>query len=232
MRDERPLVFVGPSVRQLGISGVEIRPPIRRGDLSIVPRGHSRTILIIDGAFLHLAPPTHNEFLQLLSNGHAVYGAASMGALRAVELRQFGMVGLGKIYQAILKEIIADDSELGVAYCPFTGEAVSIPLINVRAALGLACSCGLGIDAAARLFESAKDIFFFERTQTRLLRVWSASAVDGFEFVYQLLSTKDADLKERDALNAIEFVRGNHSIDQSTFLFDVPLYTTNGVVWV
>jgi len=42
----------------------------------------------------------HHELLDALEEGVAVFGGASMGALRAAELWQHGMVGVGKIFRA------------------------------------------------------------------------------------------------------------------------------------
>ena len=42
----------------------------------------------------------HKEILFALSEGIDVYGAASMGALRAAELDAFGMRGIGDVYSA------------------------------------------------------------------------------------------------------------------------------------
>ena len=55
-----------------------------------------RAIGIIDGVFLDVASVWHREILWALSQGVHVFGAASMGALRAAELDGFGMRGVGR----------------------------------------------------------------------------------------------------------------------------------------
>ena len=63
-------------------------------------RERVQRIAIIDGYFERMAAVWHKEILVALEKGIAVWGAASMGALRAAELAPFGMVGVGAIYQA------------------------------------------------------------------------------------------------------------------------------------
>ncbi len=55
---------------------------------------------LIDGAFAETRAVWHREILWALSQGIHVFGAASMGALRAVELAPFGMRGVGTVYRA------------------------------------------------------------------------------------------------------------------------------------
>ena len=50
---------------------------------------------IVDG-FFHQQPSVwHREILYALSQGVPVFGGASMGALRAAELADYGMTGVG-----------------------------------------------------------------------------------------------------------------------------------------
>ena len=60
-----------------------------------------RAIGLIDGVFLDVPAVWHRELLWALSEGVHVFGAASMGALRAAELAPFGMRGVGTIFAAI-----------------------------------------------------------------------------------------------------------------------------------
>ena len=59
-----------------------------------------RDIGIIDGYFEATPTVWHKEILWAMTQGIHVYGAASIGALRAAELHDFGMVGIGRVYEA------------------------------------------------------------------------------------------------------------------------------------
>jgi hypothetical protein len=100
------LVFVGPTLPadDVRAAGFEPRPPAAVGDIlrAAHERGVAR-IALVDGYFERMAAVWHKELLVALDRGIAVYGAASMGALRAAELHAFGMVGVGAIYDAYVR---------------------------------------------------------------------------------------------------------------------------------
>ena len=96
------LVFVGPSLPSAEARALapraELRPPIAVGELLAL--AHQRRppgcVAILDGYFERMAAVWHKEILVALGRGIAVYGAASMGALRAAELGPWGMIGVGE----------------------------------------------------------------------------------------------------------------------------------------
>jgi hypothetical protein len=98
-------VFIGPTLaaeeaRAIWPDAVYM-PPVRQGDVyRVVTRLRPDAIGIVDGYFAHVPSVWHKEILYALAEGIPVYGSASMGALRAAELAQFGMVGVGAIFEA------------------------------------------------------------------------------------------------------------------------------------
>ena len=81
-------IFTGPSLhpekaRQL--LNAAILPPIKRGDLAQLSRAKLEIVGILDGEFYQSLAVSPKEILPLLESGVTVYGASSMGALRAVE---------------------------------------------------------------------------------------------------------------------------------------------------
>ena len=69
--------------------------------------------------------------------GIAVFGASSMGALRAAELHEFGMVGVGQIFEMFRDGVLEDDDEVALQHGPeeLNYLPVSEPLVNIRATL-------------------------------------------------------------------------------------------------
>jgi len=53
-----------------------------------------------------------------MAQGIHVFGAASIGALRAAELDVFGMRGIGDIYEAFRDGLLEDDDEVAVLHGP------------------------------------------------------------------------------------------------------------------
>ena len=82
----------------------------------------------------------HKEILLALQDGIAVYGASSMGAIRAAELAPFGMVGVGAIYEAYCDGRYTDDDEVALLQGPatFGYPAMSEAMVNIRATVARA----------------------------------------------------------------------------------------------
>ena len=87
---------------------------------------------IIDGVMLTDAAVGHREILALLDKGVKVIGGGSMGALRAAELSDFGMLGIGTIYEEYASGRVEGDDEVVLSYDPFSLVPLSEPLINIR----------------------------------------------------------------------------------------------------
>jgi hypothetical protein len=104
-----------------------------------------------------------------------------MGALRAAELRPFGMRGAGTIARWY-REGLLDDAEVALLHAgpehgwrPFT-----VPLVNVRHAAAVAARRGLLSAREARaLVAAAAGVFYQDRTWAAVLtalgRRWSAA---------------------------------------------------------
>ena len=100
------IVFAGPSIHGFDEAirgGVEIRPPAACGDILRACGDGPARIGLIDGIFESGPSTWHKEILFALSAGIEVFGAASMGALRAAECHHFGMQG-ERIFSSIISE--------------------------------------------------------------------------------------------------------------------------------
>lgn len=170
------VVFVGPtldlgSARQL-LDAIYL-PPVAQGDLYRAALLKPVAIGIIDGYFERLPAVWHKEILWALSQGIHVFGAASMGALRAAELDRYGMCGVGQVYQHFASGRLSDDDEVAVAH----GDAdtgyrpLSEAMVNIRATLRAALQRGVISGAGERSFsEFAKGMFYPDRCYPRLFR--------------------------------------------------------------
>ena len=101
----RPVVFLGPSLPRSEADRIlasDLRPPVKRGDLPALD-DEVDVIGIIDGVFMGEAAVGHREIIDKLKSGVKVYGSSSMGALRAAELQDFGMIGVGTIFDQYSK---------------------------------------------------------------------------------------------------------------------------------
>jgi hypothetical protein len=172
------IVYVGPSLAhelaRNALPGADIRGPVAVGDVLRVVDDHVAgrvrvgRIAIIDGYFERMAAVWHKEILLALEAGIEVWGAASMGALRAAELALFGMRGVGSIFERFASGELVCDDEVAVAHLPaeYGYKSTSVALVDLREAIAHA-----KVPAADRatLIELARAPFYRERTFERLL---------------------------------------------------------------
>ncbi len=130
-----PRVFLGPTMPHEDAGEfleADYRPPIVQGDIEKAWADGVEVIGIIDAAFVQTYTATPSELLQSLRRGIVLFGAASAGALRAVELDRFGMRGVGSVYRQFKAGFEAED-ELAVAFDPESLRPMSEAMVNVRA---------------------------------------------------------------------------------------------------
>src|SRR4051794_1463402 len=105
-------VFLGPSLSwneaRNVLPNATFLPPAKAGDVYLAVKDGAMVIGIIDGFFEQVPAVWHKEVLYALSKGVHVFGAASMGALRAAELHPFGMIGVGRIFEAYRDGVLED----------------------------------------------------------------------------------------------------------------------------
>ncbi|MFN0248037.1 MAG: TfuA-like protein [Kofleriaceae bacterium] len=172
------VVYVGPSLAhdlaRDSLPGADVRGPVAVCDVLRVVGDHVAgrvrvgRIAIIDGYFERMAAVWHKEILLALEAGIEVWGAASMGALRAAELAAFGMRGVGSIYERFASGVLVCDDEVAVAHLPaeYNYKATSVALVDLREAIAHA-----KIPAADRteLIELARARFYRDRTFESLI---------------------------------------------------------------
>jgi hypothetical protein len=155
-----------------------IRPPAKQSDLiSDLLEFEPTHVLLIDGEFSQALSVWQKEIIYALQipGVKGVYGAASMGALRAADLADFGMVGCGRIFRWYDEGVITDESEVSLLYYRRPDGSyvcATVPLVNVRAALDRAVGMGvLELEKAQAIFEFAASVHWTERTPAILGRV-------------------------------------------------------------
>lgn len=177
-------VFVGPTLPVIDARHVldaMYLPPARHGDVyRAVALLKPRAIGLIDGYFQWAGAVWHKEILWAIREGVHVFGASSMGALRAAELAAFGMRGVGRIFDAYRAgafgaagdDAFEDDDEVCVVHGPAESgyAAGSEALVNIRRTLLDAVSANvIGEDTRQRLLALAKAAFFPQRSFAALL---------------------------------------------------------------
>ena len=198
------VVFLGPSLAREDaerILDADYLPPICRGDLERLLPEHVRYVGIVDGEFYQSLSVSPKEVLKLLRRGVTVFGASSMGALRAAETWKLGTIGVGQIFTMFRDGILDADDEVALIYERDTYRKLSEPLVNLRAALDMAATAGV-IDEQEKndLLLKMKSLYFPERSH-HALQAMSPRLRDYFNTVPL------PDVKRDDALELLHAIR-------------------------
>jgi TfuA protein len=222
----KPIIFVGPSLslqKARKIFDADYRGPAKKGDLLVLSASSLISLKnrpnainfvgLIDGLFLQDYPPTPIEVFQLLSNKNfRVVGGASIGALRAVELEKFGMVGIGKIFELFKNGTTNADDEVAVTFHP--GDGVSIQseaMIDIRFNLFIAHKINIITKRTKHIIaKAAKSIYFpyrnysnvIEETRTKFPEL--SRELDSFS---SYINHHRLSLKEIDAIKVIKYIK-------------------------
>ncbi|NET04287.1 MAG: TfuA-related McrA-glycine thioamidation protein [Symploca sp. SIO2B6] len=210
------VIFLGPSLPRAEareIVDAVYLPPAKQSDLiSAVTTYKPDIIALIDGVFLSYPSVWHKEILYALQQGVAVYGASSMGALRAAETSDFGMVGVGAIYRMYASGELIDDDEVALIHGQEdTGyRPLSEPMINVRATFRRAQTEGIiSNNLSEQLIAIAKSIYFPERTFPFIFRQATAAGLlgDNIAAIETFVKEKYVDIKRQDTILLLETLR-------------------------
>lgn len=206
------IIFLGPTLSHAAagkICDADFRPPAAMGDLTRAACEHPETIVLIDGVFEDRPSVWHKEILWALSKGIAVIGAASMGALRATELRDCGMLGHGRIYQAYASGALQDDDEVAVLHGP--AETGFMPLtdamVDMREVINDAKINGiLTAEEAAAAIGCAKEQHFKVRNLSQVLRgvLQQSQTIKQIGQTLEWFASRPAGVKATDARELFE----------------------------
>jgi hypothetical protein len=236
---ERPdvVVFLGPSLplrEARAVLDATYLPPVQRGDVLALLPARPVAIAIVDGRFESVPSVWHKEILTAMARGVHVFGGASIGALRAAELADFGMVGLGQVYQWYRSGVIDADDEVAVLHGPAESHFVSLSLalVDVRDACAAAVAAGvIPADAAAALLEAARRLYYADRSWPAILAAADAAVQDRavLHRMADFLADYGPGLKARDTRALLEHVaaftrdgveprRVDYHVERSVFL--------------
>ena len=205
------LIFAGPS-----ISGTEIfkhldaivLPPPAQGDiLTSLEKYRPQAIGVIDTAFPRSA--WVSEVHYALRSGVAVYGAGAQGALRAVELQDYGMKGCGKVFHDFASGRHSDDAAILRSYTERDGRFVttSESLVNVLETLQSTQEAGIiDNDICDRLSQKSRAVFWRERTWDRILLPELFSDVKTYRRVCAWIKDNQIDVQKQDAVELLHAI--------------------------
>jgi hypothetical protein len=219
-----PIIFAGPSIHgvdRMHFDGFDIRPPARAGDLlRTCELGHLK-IGLVDGEFDQAPSVWHKEILYALSKGVAVYGAASIGALRAAECHQFGMIGIGEIFEDYRSGRRTADADVAITHGPselgFAPLTVAIVEID-KIVEEVSAKIGADEQEIVRIRTAARSIHFMDRTWQTIFE-YSSLPEHRIKSWRSALARLGPSLKTRDAMLLVRAIQSQSVADSSSFTF-------------
>jgi hypothetical protein len=205
------LIFAGPTIHGANLQpnvDYQLRPPARQGDFYRAVEEGANVIGLIDGFYEYVPAIWHKEILYGLSKGVHMFGAASMGALRAAECAAFGMVGIGEIYEGYASGRLENDSDVAQSHAPAEMGylPLSEPLVNVRATVSRCLERSLTTDEEHDCLQSVAETIFFKDSTYRQLVLAAIPEVRRAAEILAMLKANAVNLKLDDAQRLIEVV--------------------------
>lgn len=168
MTNAPDVVFLGPSLpieeARLHLPDAMYLPPAGMGDvLGAAQRFRPHSISIVDGTFLSNMSVFHKEILYAIDCGIWMLGSSSMGALRAAECDDYGMIGIGEIYRMLVSGEIEDDDEVALTHAEQSEgfKPLSDAFVTIRATIEGAQASGLLDGAEARALIAMQKARYF-----------------------------------------------------------------------
>lgn len=206
------IIFTGPSLSIKEASQIleaDYRGPIKRGDILEAIKDSPDIIGIIDGVFHQQPAVSHREILEALNQGIMVVGGSSMGALRASELDDLGMVGIGYVYQQYKTGAIESDDDVAIILNPQTHEQLSDALVSIEYNLKKATDAGILSDKELEnILAVSKSIFYPKRTYEKIFK---DSGLDDILIskLKKFIKFKGCDVKKNDAISVLNYIKNN-----------------------
>lgn len=209
----KTLVFSGPTLSGLNSFKKSLsdhfvfHPPAQCGNIIEAYREGFRRILIIDGYFEGIASVWHKEILDFIGKAGVIMGCSSMGALRALELERFGMLGFGEIFEDYKSGNILDDDEVTVIHLGEKQDFIPISdaMVNIRYTVKDAILKKILNDSdAENILTICKNTFFKKRNLDLLVKelVKSEPSLEPFQKYLKTYGIRD--LKKEDAISLLK----------------------------
>ncbi|MEO7221020.1 MAG: TfuA-like protein [Devosia sp.] len=203
------MLFAGPSLHgaQFDPGDLIVRGPTQMGDLERAVADGATVVGLIDGHYQQVGAVWHKEILFALSSGVAIYGAASMGALRAAECEPFGMIPIGSIARRYCSGELYDDADVALTNGPaeLGFPPLTEAMVDVEATTAHLLAQHLVSPSGAKaIIATARNIFFADRTIEAIFeRLGGPRAAR----LGQLYVANRVNQKTRDAVELIECLK-------------------------
>jgi YcaO-like protein with predicted kinase domain len=215
---EQAIVFVGASLtaadkRALESGDLVFTAPAEQGDAFMAILEGFRTILLLDGYFFQRYALTTFELMVALLENVNVFGASSLGALRGLELANYGMRAQGYVYRFLRRHRIAPYHVVAQTYDEHD-QPLTEPLIAIHRFLELAEADNIiGASERVACYAVAEGLHYTQLTYREIFAAWKSAgslpdAASARLMAFHIEQGSAAfNVKRQDALALIESYR-------------------------
>lgn len=209
-RRVKSCIFAGPSLYGLpDAAGIDTLPPAGRGDIEAAIRAGYTHLGMIDGAIEDDAVPVSELRNALEHPDIRLWGAASMGAVRAAELNDAGMRGVGRAYRLLRRGALSSE-EVYLLHAPaaLKHRPLTLPLINIRYTLRRMRHAGeLSPSQEADVVAYMLDVPWFDRDHnTMVAAMYEACGGTRCRDMVRAFDRLYRDVKQEDALRLLSLM--------------------------
>ncbi|AXV37184.1 MAG: TfuA domain protein core [Methanobacterium sp. BRmetb2] len=202
------VVFTGPSLhpaQALKILKAEYHPPVKRGDITTAIHNGAEIIGIIDGVFHQEPAVSHREILDALNKNVIIVGGASMGALRASELDELGMIGVGYVYNQYKSGSIESDDDVAVVFNPENMQQLSEAFISMKYNLEKTLKQGIITkNEFNEIISRLKSTYYPKRNYNIIFNVLNENRSKNLK---KFLDENKVDVKTKDAIAVLKYIK-------------------------
>ena len=205
---EKIVIFTGPSLhpaQALKILKAEYHPPVKRGDITTAIHNGAEIIGIIDGVFHQEPAVSHREILDALNKNVIIVGGASMGALRASELDELGMIGVGYVYNQYKSGSIESDDDVAVVFNPENMQQLSEAFISMKYNLEKTLKQGIITkNEFNEIIIQLKSTYYPKRNYNIIFNVLNENRSKNLK---KFLDENKVDVKTKDAIAVLKYIK-------------------------
>lgn len=192
---------LGPAHVARILPQAEFARPIKRRDVWLDIKQGYHVLGIVDGEFLQNLAVSPSEIADAMRCGIKVYGSSSMGAMRAAELREYGMIGVGRIFEHIRDADYFKDDHLGQLFADGAGSKFSLPFLDLKLGIEDLSEKGkVGKEDAAVVIRLYEQLHFSERSFSALRASLRKADRDDLAKLLAGLERQISSAKQRDGL--------------------------------
>ena len=184
--------------------------PIKRRDIIQDIKNGFQVIGIIDGEFLQNLAVSPSEISDAIRCGLKVYGSSSMGAMRAVELNKYGMIGCGRIFEYIHAQAYFKDDQLGQLFFGENSPIQTLPFLDLKLGIDDLCQLKkLTKQEAALIIREYERLHFSERSFGALRGRLRKNKKDDLVKKLATIEKKIGSSKEKDGILMLKQIKSD-----------------------